>query len=165
MDDARFLTRDDNLQNNSINAPANSNLPKFLAKTAYENPADPTNSNFMDADPDGLTFFQRMAASPETQLAFTKGMEGLAAIKADWTQIYDTKSLLEGFDLSGDGVFVVELGGSHGQDISRLLARHPELPAGSLVLQDLPDVLQLAKVSEKIKLLPHDFFKPQPIRG
>lgn len=119
----------------------------------------------MDVHPEGLNFFQSLATSAEAQLAFGKGMEGLAAGKADWTGIYDTKALLDGFDLAGGGAFLVELGGSHGQDITRLLNRHPELPAGSLVLQDLPDVLQPVKVPEKITVLPHDFFTPQPIRG
>lgn len=149
----------------SLEAPATPNLPKFLAKTGYENPADPNKTNFMDKDPEGLNFFQRLAATPATQHAFSKGKEGLAAGKADWTGIFETESLLRGFDLAGEGVFVVELGGSNGQDISRLLDRHPKLPAGSLVLQDLPGVLQLAKVPEKITVLPHDFFTPQPIRG
>lgn len=146
--------------------PAVSNFPKFLANTGYENPEDPFKTNFADVDPEGMTFFQRMAASPEVNFGFIKAMEGLAADKAPWTEIYtDTQALLDGLDKSTSDVFLVDIGGGHGLDISRLLSRHPELPDGSLVLQDLPDVLNFAKVSEKITLLPHDFFKPQPVQG
>lgn len=119
----------------------------------------------MDIHPEGLNFFHSLATSPQAQLAFAKDMEGLAAGKVDWTKIYDTNQLLDGYDLAGDGAFLVELGGSHDHDITRLLNRHLELPAGRLVLQDLPDVLQFVNVHEKIIVLPHDFFTPQPIQG
>lgn len=93
-------------------------------------------------------------------------MEGLATDKTDWTDIYtETQALLDGFDPNGGGVFMVDLGGGHGLDTARLLSRYPDLPAGSLVVQDLPDVLKLAKVPEKITLCPYDFFTPQPIQG
>lgn len=150
----------------SLDNPAPQNFPKFLAKTGYENPEDPAQTNYADVDPEGLTFFQRMEASPEVNFGFIRSMEGLAAEKAPWTDVYtDTPALLEGFDKTISDVFLVDIAGGPGLDISRTLARHPELPAGSLVLQDLPGVVKLAKVSEEITLMPHDFFRPQPIKG
>lgn len=143
-----------------------SNLPNFLKETGYENPEDPAATNYADADPDGLSFSERLEASPEAQYAFVKIMEGLAANKAEWMDIYtETQALLDGFDPSDGGVFMVDLGGGHGLDTTRLLSRYPDLPAGSLVVQDLPEVLKLAKVPEKIVLCPYDFFTPQPIQG
>lgn len=61
---------------------------------------------------------------------------------------------------------LVDVGGSHGHDLVRLLARVPDLPAGCLVLQDLPDVLADAgELDERIVKMPYDFFEPQPVVG
>lgn len=43
-------------------------------------------------------------------------------------------------------------------DLLRVIERKPDIPAGYLVLQDLPDVVANAKLSEKIELMPYDFF-------
>ncbi|KAI0126660.1 O-methyltransferase-domain-containing protein [Xylariales sp. AK1849] len=75
----------------------------------------------------------------------------------------NTTSLIDGADL--DGPLVVDVGGNIGNDISRFLAKHPDVPAGSLVLQDRPEALKIAKVDQKIKIMPHDFFTPQPVKG
>lgn len=63
-------------------------------------------------------------------------------------------------------------GGHHGVDISRVLVKHPSLPAGSLVLQDLPEVIDVvASGGTQVPLDPRittqkfDLFQPQPVRG
>jgi hypothetical protein len=60
---------------------------------------------------------------------------------------------------------MVDVGGNTGIDISRVLEKHPELPKGSLVLQDLPEVIVNAHVDEKVTTMAHDFFLPQPVKG
>ncbi len=109
-------------------------------------------------------------------------MAGLAEYKVDWTTIYDTGRLLDGFEPGGGGgggdddtaaaaspgggaTFLVDVGGGHGVDVRRVLARHPDLPAGSLVLQDLPGVVATAEVDGRVRLMAHDFFRPQPVEG
>ena len=91
-------------------------------------------------------------------------MEAWTAWKTPWTEVYDTNKLIEGANLD-TGPLVVDLGGHFGLDISRVLAKHPDLPAGSLVLQDLPEIIAQGKVDKKITTLAHDFFKPQPVKG
>lgn len=91
-------------------------------------------------------------------------MEAWTAWKTPWTKVYDTTRLLDGARLD-EAPFVVDLGGNTGIDISHVLGKHPDLPAGSLVLQDLPEIIATAQVDEKITAMAHDFFLPQPIKG
>ncbi|KAI1422441.1 putative O-methyltransferase [Xylaria sp. FL1777] len=142
------------------------NLPRFLAKTGYKEPLDPKNSNYADLTPEKLNFFGQCVADPLYQDSFSIFMRGWARYKVPWPTFYDTDSLINGADLNNGGVLCVDIGGHHGIDLTRLLDKHPDLPAGSLVLQDLPEVVSGAKdLNEKIKVIPHDMFQPQPVKG
>ncbi|KAI0434256.1 putative O-methyltransferase [Xylaria sp. FL1042] len=145
---------------------ASMNLPRFLAKTGYKEPIDAKNSNYVDCSPGNLDFFGRCMAEPACQDSFSSFMTGWARYKVPWPTIYDTDALINGADLSNGGVLCVDIGGHHGIDLTRLLDKYPDLPAGSLVLQDLPEVLRGAKeLSQKIKVMPHDMFQPQLVKG
>ncbi|KAH9991414.1 S-adenosyl-L-methionine-dependent methyltransferase [Xylariaceae sp. FL0662B] len=141
------------------------NLPGYLAKTNYREPLDAKNNNYSDAFPEKQDFFARCVANPAYQESFSAFMTAWAKYKKPWPEFYDTKSLLEGADLSNGNAFVIDVGGHHGVDLIRVLEKHPELPAGSLILQDLPEVVASAKVPEKIKVVGHSFFDPQPVKG
>ena len=92
-------------------------------------------------------------------------MSALAKAKKNWTDVYDTAKLLDGADLETSPLFV-DIGAAHGIDTKRVLEKHPDLPTGSLVVQDLPDVMQLAtNLPPQIKKMPYDFFTPQPVKG
>lgn len=144
---------------------AGHNLPKYLAKISYKEPTDVNVNNYSDSDADGLNFFGRLQKSPAYYEAFTGHMEAWTAWKTPWTKVYDTTKLLEGANITASSPFVVDVGGNTGIDISHVLAKHPDLPAGSLVLQDLPEVIANAKVDAKITAMSHDFFLPQPVKG
>ncbi|KAM7223544.1 S-adenosyl-L-methionine-dependent methyltransferase [Rhypophila decipiens] len=145
------------------------NLPKFLAKTQYQQPLDPKNTNFMEANADRLPLFAFLQTDPSAQAHFVCAMKGLSQRKRPWTEFYDTKVLVDGHDATRP--LLVDIGGGHGLDVARMLERHGDddgAPLGDLVLQDLPDVVALAKekvVSDRIKVMAHDFFQPQPLKG
>ncbi|KAI1300062.1 putative O-methyltransferase [Xylaria venustula] len=141
------------------------NLPRFLAQTAYSEPLDPRNSSYMDLTPERLGMFERCRTNPEYQASFIGFMHGLAAYKLDWTEIYDTKILMRDFNDNGELPLLVDVGGAHGVDIERLLSKYPDLPSGKLILQDVPDVVSMAKVNDKISVQAHNFFMPQPVKG
>ncbi|KAK8098736.1 uncharacterized protein PG998_011977 [Apiospora kogelbergensis] len=152
------------------------NFPSFLAKTGYQEPLDPAVSNYADWVPEKLPLFERMRLNPAYAASFTGWMAGLVGYKSDWTDTYDTQALVEGFlqrrNSSSDtpsedqATLLVDIGGAHGLDVSSLLAKHPDLPAGCLVLQDLANVTAVAGVDrDQIRLMPHDFFTEQPVRG
>lgn len=67
--------------------------------------------------------------------------------------------------LENGSPLVVDLGGNTGIDITQVLRALPDLPAGSLVLQDLPEMVARANLDKRIVTQAHDFFLPQPVKG
>lgn len=143
-------------------------FPGYLKETGYTEAKDPKHCAYSNiaSNPDHLDFWSRCQADPTGGIyaSFSSLMEDWTARKPDWTEWYDLNSLLESSDLA-QGPFLVDMGGHYGVDITRVLRRHPELPEGSLVLQDLPEVIQISKtkVDGKIKTMEFDLFKPQTV--
>ncbi|KAF2122988.1 putative O-methyltransferase [Lophiotrema nucula] len=144
--------------------PSATNLPAYLAKTGYREPIDPNSNSYVDVLPEHQPFFTRLQSNPVFGNQFVSLMTGWSDLKASWVDYFPTGSLLEGADLTS-APLLVDVGGGSGLDLTRFLKAHPAVPTESLVLQDTPDVLELAKLDSKIKLMPHNFFEPQPIIG
>lgn len=141
------------------------NLPGFLAKTGYEEPRDLRKTSFMETNPENLGLFASLKADPTLQRAFMGCMVGLTQRREKWTRVYDPQCLLQGFRVE-NGPLLVDVGGGHGNDVSAMLEYlDKEVAPGFLVLQDLPEVVSIAKVSAKVTVVPYDFFTPQPIKG
>ncbi|KAJ9347741.1 hypothetical protein DTO027B9_8892 [Paecilomyces variotii] len=145
--------------------PAGYNLLKYLAKISYRVPIDAKANNYSDSNLDGLDFFWRLQRSPAYYKTFTGYMEGWTAWKTPWTTVYNTEKLLEGANINVLSPLVVDVGGNTGIDLSYVLAKHLDLPARSLILQDLPEVIANVKVDKRIKAMTYDFFLPQPVQG
>lgn len=152
--------------------PAGLNLAPFLAKHEYKEPLDPARlDNF--ADVFGSVFFDYLQKEPSAGTNFASLMTGWRDYKMDWTEVYDTSRLVTGADVSesAPGPLFVDVGGMHGLDTARLLARHPELPASArLVVQDLPEVVSSyagagAGEDARIGRMAYDFFTAQPLVG
>jgi len=142
------------------------NFPAFLAKTNYRKPLDDNNSCYIDAYPEKKNFWGRCESSPHLQESFSGFMTLWARQKRPWPEFYDTKALLEGADLSDGSAFVVDVGGHHGIDLLRVVDKHPDLPTGSLVLEDLPETVAAATLTtDKIKAIGYNFFEEQPVKG
>ncbi|KAI6091657.1 putative O-methyltransferase [Hypoxylon rubiginosum] len=141
-------------------------FPSFLAKTSYREPLDSKKTSYHESFPEGLPFFERGLSNPIYQESWSGFMTAWAKYKIPWPQFYDTASLIEGADLSDGKPLVVDIGGHHGVDLLTLPGKHPDLSAGSLILQDLPGVVSgLDLGTDKVKVMGHDFFEPQPIHG
>ncbi|KAH7066722.1 S-adenosyl-L-methionine-dependent methyltransferase, partial [Paraphoma chrysanthemicola] len=113
-------------------------------------------------------FFEACAADPEGKGgSFIGMMTALRNHKMDWTELYDTNKIVKGAEISGSTPLFVHLGGAHGLDTERLLARYPELPVDVLVLQDQPEVIEMEieGLDPRIKRMAYDFFTPQPEVG
>lgn len=75
------------------------------------------------------------------------------------------EKLVDGSGTGTDDVFLVDMGGSIGHDISEFKRKWPDVQ-GRLVLQDLPTVVDHVKdLDSSIEVMPHDFFTPQPVKG
>ena len=85
-----------------------------------------------------------------------------------WTDWYPVRShILDGAD--SESTLLVDVGGGFGHDLEAFFRAFPETQ-GRLVLQDLPEVLARVPPSPSqegmgIRVVPHDFFRPQPERG
>ncbi|KAH7236455.1 O-methyltransferase-domain-containing protein [Fusarium tricinctum] len=147
-----------------VNAPMFRSLPGYLKETAYKNPTDPNDCNwqFMNGSKENL--FQSLGANPVAAREFNDAMESHSKYNlTPWPEVYPTETLVA--DAKPDRPLVVDVGGSKGHDLTKFHLRHPDIPAGSLILQDLPDILKELTIAETISVHPHDFFTPQPVKG
>ncbi|KAF3924295.1 O-demethylpuromycin-O-methyltransferase [Orbilia brochopaga] len=144
-------------------------IPGWLAKTNYQEPQDAKNTVYIDLpqNTERLPYFDLCNAKPEYQASFTAWMSMYTEWKQNWTDIFDTKTLFEGCVLDSEAPIIVDIGGNDGVDMMRFLEKHPDVPRDSLVIQDQAHVIELVrpKIDSKVKLMPYDFFKQQPIIG
>jgi len=141
-------------------------LPTYLASTKYQDSflKHPTSTAFNQAlgTKDGL--FDYLSKHPDQERDFGHCMEAVSGSVPSWIEIYPTESSLVKSDGQRDDVVVVDVGGSIGHDLNAFQRKH-RLQPGRLVLQDLAEVLEGARVESGITKMPHDFFTDQTVEG
>ncbi|KAI8416096.1 hypothetical protein FOFC_02405 [Fusarium oxysporum] len=115
-------------------------LPSYLKQTSYRNPTDPNNWSSM------------MLWKAIQSIKFTH-----------WPEVYPTGALVANY--KPDLPLAVNVGGSKGHDLVKFHICHPNTPARSSILQDLPIILRDLVIPDHISVKPHDFFTPQPVKG
>lgn len=84
------------------------------------------------------------------------------------TKIFPAQErLIKGADTNPEAPFLVDVGGSVGHDLVQFQENFPSHP-GKLILEDLDVVINQIPDPERlgtIKMLLHDFTKPQPVKG
>ncbi|KAJ9143500.1 Demethylsterigmatocystin 6-O-methyltransferase 2 [Pleurostoma richardsiae] len=147
-----------------LNNPMFRTLPFYLKKTGFRNPTDVNDCNFQYWRGAGANMFQYVGTNPLLTSDFNDAMECHSKYNlTPWPEVYPTDTVVAA---AKPGVpLVVDVGGGKGHDLRKFLARHPDVPAGSLVLQDLPDILKGVEAEPAIAVQPHDFFTPEPVRG
>lgn len=96
----------------------------------------------------GEKFFDFFAKHQQARQDFQNVMKLNNLNRPSWTDVYPAKQLLDGASL--DKPVFVDIGGGLGGDVELLRVEHPELPKGSLILQDTPEVVAEAEVKEPI---------------
>ncbi len=118
---------------------------------------------------DGTPVWAIMAQNPEKIQTFQVGMAGLdIAIPVlghfDFSSLKSTPE-----DREKGTVEIVDVGGGHGVCLKQILNKHTELDASNCVLQDVPDIIQMARASDVLPkdliLMEHDFRTEQPVKG
>ncbi|KAL2022628.1 hypothetical protein VTK56DRAFT_4972 [Thermocarpiscus australiensis] len=158
-----------------LNNPMFRTLPAYLKQTGFKNPTDMNDCNFQFWRGPGANMFQYVGTNPLLTSDFNDAMECHSKYNlTPWIDIYPTDTILSAAAAAKEPSspsaprppLVVDIGGGKGHDLLKFLARHPSVPAGSLVLQDLPDILSGvaddARRAPAIAVQPHDFFAPQP---
>ena len=79
-----------------------------------------------------------------------------------WLNVYPIADGTRQWDPQ-NAVFV-DVGGGFGHQCHALQAAYPDLP-GQIILQDLPQAIAHALPLPGVKIMTHDFFQPQPIKG
>jgi hypothetical protein len=155
--------------------PMNLKTAEFFRQHGYTSPIDGLDTPAQHAyDAKGKTHMidLLMQHGPE---------QGLASMMATWMLdrphwsddnlgFYPVKERLIEGAAGGDGaVFLVDVGGSKGQDLTKFLARHPlDSFPGQLILQDRAEVIDSipeGSLGPGVHAMAHDFNTPQPVRG
>lgn len=145
-------------------------LPDWLSHNDPEHPSEPIDHNAGTHNPltyrhgtEGKSVFETLAQEPESLAVFSRVLKAAANLKP-FTGIYPWERLA---DSDPERTLFVDIGGGPGAAIAAILSAHPELPASGFVLQDLPNVIELARQSlpAGVQLQPHDFFTPNPVKG
>ncbi|KAJ4407173.1 hypothetical protein N0V91_004055 [Didymella pomorum] len=148
--------------------PSGVSLARFLRKYNYQDPLDKTKlDNYADMTA-GADFFAICAKDPaRLGSSFIGLMTAWRNHKMPWTEVYDTTELVSGADLKNGAPLFVDVGGAHGLDTERLLAKHPSLPSDVLVVQDTPEVVAMTpeELDPRVKKMAYDFFTPQLLIG
>ena len=146
-----------------VNNPGFHQLPDFLKRENYKNPTDPSRTAWREVSPSNMTLFEFFGAFPDKAESFSHAMRAHSAGQTSWIDLYPTEELVK--TSKQDMPIVVDVGGNLGYDLQSFATKHPGLPLGSLVLQDLPAVIEQTKVESPIVAMDYDFFKPQPVKG
>ncbi|CAN9474332.1 unnamed protein product [Alternaria alternata] len=147
-----------------VNSPMFRTLPAYLKKTGYKVPTNPNDCNWQFMRGSNENLFQSLGANPAAAREFNDAMESHSKHNlTPWVDVYPTETLVK--ESKPDRPLVVDVGGSKGHDLIKFHLRHPNIPEGSLVLQDLPAILKELTIDDTISIHPHDFFEPQPVKG
>jgi hypothetical protein len=113
----------------------------------------------------GQSQFEWLASNKNQQALFNSYMASRRQGKPMWFDVYPVERLLGHALPYEDTVFLVDVGGNQGHDLTEFRQRHPYLP-GKLVLQDLPKVVIGVSGREAgIEAMAYSFLDTQPVQG
>ncbi|KAJ5668679.1 hypothetical protein N7462_009749 [Penicillium macrosclerotiorum] len=146
-----------------LTVPTLSKLPEYLRTHEYANPDDYARSPMQWAV--GQSQFEWLASNKNQQTLFNSYMASRRQGKPMWFDVYPVERLLGHGVPCQDTVFLVDIGGNQGHDLSQFRQKHPHLP-GRLVLQDLPKVVEdVSGSAAGIEVMGYSFLDPQPVKG
>ncbi|KAL9050524.1 MAG: hypothetical protein Q9162_006589 [Coniocarpon cinnabarinum] len=135
-----------------VNAPGFHNFPAYCADIKYQNPLHQAKGNW-----------QHLQGSDQGLFETFGTMKALNDYKHPWTNIFPVSELVK--RTQPEHAILVDVGGGRGGDLEKVAQMFPDLPKGSLVLQDLPDVVKDLSLKPSIRAMPHDMFTSQPVKG
>ncbi|OQE25365.1 hypothetical protein PENSTE_c006G07472 [Penicillium steckii] len=146
-----------------LTVPTLSKLPEYLQIHDYANPEEYSRSPMKWAV--GQSQFEWLASNKDQQALFNSYMASRRQGRPMWFDTYPVGRLLGHAVPYEDTVFLVDVGGNQGHDLSRFRQEYPHLP-GKLILQDLPKVVEGVSGQESgVEVMGYSFLDPQPVRG
>lgn len=146
-----------------LTVPTLSKLPDYLRAHDYANPQEYNHSPMQWSV--GQSQFEWLASHKKQQILFNSYMASRREGRPLWFDMYPVERLLGHAVPYEDTVFLVDIGGNQGHDLSRFRLKYSHLP-GKVVLQDLPEVVKGVSGHEAgIEVMGHNFLDPQPVQG
>ncbi|KAI9697134.1 MAG: hypothetical protein M1820_007950 [Bogoriella megaspora] len=144
-------------------------LPSWLKRRGYTTPTEMTDAPFAQGHgaPPEQSFFAWLQAHPSMAMEFNIFMGAHRVGARTWLDKSELVALInEAHDASKDQdrAFFVDVGGGIGQQCEALNTKLPGLK-GRIILEDLPKVVEKAKLSDGIEAVGMDFFQEQPVKG
>lgn len=146
--------------------------PRYLQEVGWKSPTEPHDGFFQYANQTKLGVFDFLLEHPSLFADFNLFMGNTMGTRKYWCDWYKVEErLLTGFDSRMGSVLLVDVGGGKGHDLQ---AFHEKFGTevvdrrGKLILQELKaviDGINAGQLSTDIKLMEHDFFATQPIKG
>lgn len=145
--------------------PMSSKLPEYFQINEYKTPPTQTNGPWQFAASTSDDFFTWLKNHPSMAETFSNLMECFGPLRPPWTDLYPSGELITGADPRSP--LLVDIGGNKGTDLEYFIEKHQKQAEniGQLVLQDLPQVIEMVHAQPSIHLMAYDFFKPQPVIG
>ncbi|GKZ76594.1 hypothetical protein AnigIFM56816_006861 [Aspergillus niger] len=147
--------------------PASQAVPGFFADNNYDDITDNKNTPFQKAFRTDVTCFEWLAKHPKLFDALQQVMTGLKS--TDWFLNFglfqqEAHRAASSQVHLGEDIFFVDVGGGHGHQCIQLRDKYPHLQ-GRLVLQDLPEAVNHLPPLDGVRVMAHDIFQPQTIKG
>ena len=142
-------------------------LPTYLEQFGFEEPRDYKMSPVaFDQGRLGSSFWEIVSSDERTREAFVKGLQKMANT-LPVTGIYDFGGLVAGKEGNGgdERPVLVDVGGGSGYAVKEICERYPEIKRTKVVLQDLPDVIEMSLDVPGVVKMGHNFHEEQPIKG
>ncbi|KAJ5775356.1 O-methyltransferase family 2 [Penicillium nucicola] len=143
-----------------------SKAPEFFRRNQNQFPSSAKDTPFQLGMNTDLGYFEWLGQNPALAKDFQQWMSLKQAATASWVDWFDIeKNIIDDFDAqSPDNVLLVDVGGGEGRYLREFQDKFQIAP-GQLVLQDLPNVIEAIENPPDVKLIAHDFFTPQPVKG
>lgn len=148
--------------------PVHQAMPSYFRENGFKSPDSGVNGPFQHAfNCKGSHYFEYFTkANPEMGRRFASMMESWSKGRPRWfyEDYYPVKErLISGAEKNAP--FLVDVGGGSGHDVEGLReAFEGQLP-GKLVLQERPEIVEIAKVGAGTEVMAHDFLTEQPVKG
>ena len=148
--------------------PVLQDMPAYFATSNYTAPPSGVDGIYQHTfDCKGLHLFEHFQQVPQRGKEFASMMAAWSEGRPKWfaDEYYPIKEqLLEGAKQDAEA-FLVDIGGGSGHDLEQLHGAYGSEIHGKLVLQDRPEIVELAKVSSDITRMGHDFMTEQPVKS
>ncbi|KAI0885902.1 S-adenosyl-L-methionine-dependent methyltransferase [Annulohypoxylon maeteangense] len=151
-------------------------LPAFLRRHNYNPPEDKSDTAFAQGNrvaPEEVTFFQWLKNRPENAKDFNIFMTShRTGVKTWFEQSKVIEEITDAFEKvtvgkeggKAKGVSFVDIGGGIGHQCKAFKKQVPDL-GGTIVLEDLEEVVANAELEDGIEKVGVDFLAGQPVKG